>query len=95
MQINIADLRAATEKLLDHVEEQFGDSIEIEDDYYWEVPGDSRLDPYNEPSQLDIGQLSDDWNEVLGIAAGEKEPLSYALVWLSALLRTLGDKLVV
>jgi hypothetical protein len=42
----------------------------------------------------EMGQLSDDWNELTKIASGKSPPLAYALVWLSSLLRFIGTKFV-
>ena len=94
MQINVSDLRIAAEKLLAHVEEAHGASIEIDADFYWNIPEEERLDPYKQPSELEVGQLVDDWDKIQKFARGQEDPVSYGLVWLSALLRTIGDKLV-
>ncbi len=94
MRVCISDLRRVTEKLLAHVEQKYGPTVEIDADYYWNIPEDSRLERYEQPSELDLGQLTDDWSEIQKIVLGEKEPISYDLVWVSAILRTLGEKLV-
>jgi len=94
MQITTNELRRACEILLAHLEETGHSAVEISRDYYWNVPQEQRYDPYQEPSKLDLGQLSDDWSEVQEIVKGNNEPVSYALVWLSSILRSVGETLV-
>jgi hypothetical protein len=38
-----------------------------------------------------MGQLTDDWNEVQRIVRGERDAIGYGLVWLSTILRRLGE----
>jgi hypothetical protein len=49
---------------------------------------------YEEPSELTVGQLSEDWKELQQISSGQKLPIAYALVWLSSVLRFVGSKIV-
>jgi hypothetical protein len=94
MQISTNELRKACELLLTHLEESGHSAIEITRDYYWNVPQEQRYDPYQEPAQFDMGQLSDDWSELQGILEGRKVTVSYALVWLSSILRSVGETVV-
>jgi hypothetical protein len=41
-----------------------------------------------------LGQLSDDWGELKRITDGDAEPIGYALVWLAAIRRRVGEKAV-
>lgn len=93
MNIDVSQLRAVTEKLLAHVESK-RTSVEIDVDYYWDIPKDARYDPAVEPKELTLGQLSDDWDELGRIAGGQAEPLGYALVWLAAVMRAVGETVV-
>jgi hypothetical protein len=65
--------------------------VDLDRDYYWNIPTEEVYDPYNDPNQLDIGQLSDDWAELLAILNEEREPLPYALVWLATIMRAVGE----
>jgi len=94
MRLELAKLRAATELLFAHLEERGYDSVEIAHDYYWDVEGPERYDPYIRPNELTLGQLSDDWSEVEKILRKDSEPVGYALVWLSALLRAVGEEVL-
>lgn len=94
MRISIAELRHVTNQLYDHLETQGLSSVDIPNDYYWEIPKEQRRDIYRDPTGLTTGQTSDDWDELRKIISGESEPISYGLVWLSALLREIGEEVV-
>lgn len=94
MRIPLAQLRQVTNQLYDHLEAQGHSSVEIPHDYYWEIPKEQRCDVYRDPAGLTMGQTSDDWEELRKILTGESEPIAYALVWLAALLREIGEEVV-
>ena len=91
MKLEVTDLRKMFEMLAEHLEETGQASVEIPWDFYWEVSREERYDPYSEPKQFGLGQLSDDWNELLKIRDGEMPSVGYALVWLSSILRSVGE----
>lgn len=94
MEINLQTLRKATSQILDHIEKTHGANLEIEEEYYWQIPQDERVNPYEAPATFELGQLTDDWQALQQIAAGKKSPIGFNLVWLSAVLRSLGEKYV-
>ena len=58
-EITVAELRAATDRLLDAVERRFGPQVRLDGDHYWSIfPSDA----FNIESQPTVGaeQLSDD-----------------------------------
>ncbi|EYF04837.1 Hypothetical protein CAP_3863 [Chondromyces apiculatus DSM 436] len=85
-------LRRATLTLLAHLDATGQREMEIEEDFYWNVPADQRYDPYEKPEALTLGQLSDDGSEIQRILAGEREPTGLAMVWLATILRRVGEK---
>ncbi len=96
MKIQLSELRQAINVLFDHLERTGRTEIEVTEDFYWSIPEKLLYSVYSPPpeSELTMGQLSDDWNELTKIASGKSPPLAYALVWLSSLLRFIGTKLV-
>jgi hypothetical protein len=94
MEIDIKTLETATQYIFQHIKDKGIKSIEIEEDFYWNINSQEKYDSYNEPKDLDLGQLSDDWLEIKKIAFREKQPISYSLVWLAALYKILGEKIV-
>ena len=91
MNISVAELRAVANQLFDHLEVRQGEQLEIATDYYWAIPRATRNDPTATPHDLTIGQLSDDLRELRRILNHESEPINYALVWLAAVLREVGE----
>jgi len=96
MKIRTDDLRSICGRLLDHLERQAGPVVDVDHDHYWNIPKDHRYDRYQDPDpkELDIGQLSEDWSRLKGIQDDEDPPISYALVWLAAVLRAIGETVV-
>ena len=92
MLIQLEELRAALNILLDHANALRGGAIEVSEDLYWFVPQERLYDPTAEPTGLTLGSLKEDWSEVLAIGAGAKAPIGYGLVWASTVLRAIGDQ---
>lgn len=92
MTLKIDDLRKFADMLLLHLKEQGIDEVPIDADYYWNIPSDELYEPRKTPVELDIGQLSEDLNRLRKILIKEDEPIGYALVWLSSLLRYVGER---
>lgn len=90
MRVSTKELRAVTNLLLDHLESTSQSEFDIEEDYYWEAEQGQLYNPYQEPSRLQLGQLSDDWSDLVSILSGESPPIGTALVWLAAVLRRVG-----
>lgn len=92
MKITTKELRKAFDLICTHMEETNRSTIDLVDDYYWHIPPKSLFAIENEPQGLTIGRLSDDWDEIGKFIDGKKERLSFALVWISAILRAIGEK---
>ena len=91
IRINLADLRAISEKIFLYLEDQGIESFDIPVDYYWNIPKEQIYDPYEKPLELDLGQLTDDWRELQKILDPGNQPIAYCLVWLAAILRVVGE----
>ncbi len=95
LQINLNEIEKAMSVLLHDLREAQGEIIEVEPvDYYWSVPRVALYDPYKEPTDLTLGQLTDDLEEMKKLAEGTSEPVSLYLVKMSAILAMLGHKTV-
>ena len=94
MTIKIDEIRQACNKLLDFLESNGNNEIITDLDFYWNIQSSSLYNVYEDPENMTIGQLSDDLNELRKIINNETEPVGYALVWLSSLLRLIGEKSV-
>lgn len=93
LKINLALLRAAINKTLDEVEQLHGNTVTIDEDLYWFIP-EERLHDIGDgtpPTDHTLGSLHDDWSEIEAVARGEKDPITYDLVWAAALLRAVAS----
>ena len=94
MQIKIEELKLIADRLFAHLTATGNATVEIPHDFYWSVPESAAYDPYNQPSDLTLGQLNDDLDRLRCIEEGTAEPLGYALTWLASILRAVGEKTV-
>ncbi|MBX3110338.1 MAG: hypothetical protein KIT72_01870 [Polyangiaceae bacterium] len=92
MKIQIDILKDSLNKLLDYTKEAHGETVDIDADLYWFVPRDMLVEPAVVPSELTLGSLEDDWQQISAIGDGAREPIGYGLVWASAVLRAVGDR---
>jgi hypothetical protein len=91
MKITTKDLRDIFQVLSEHLDGTDQSTTEVPWDFYWDISADELYDPYLEPKDLSLGQLSDDWADLLKISSGEMPAVGYALVWLSSVLRAVGQ----
>jgi hypothetical protein len=94
VKISTAELRVSVLAFLRHLEETGQSEFDITEEFYWDISVDRRYSPYEEPKELTIGQLSDDWVEVKRMVDGSSDILGYGLVWLASVLRRVGEKAV-
>lgn len=95
LQVQVSEIEKALARLLEALREQQGEVVELaEADYYWAVAPDQLYDPYQTPSRLTLGQLSDDLEEMGRIATQDTPPVSIDFVKLSAVLAAIGHKTV-
>lgn len=89
-QIRIDDLQKAIILLLSNFKTNIGEVIEIENDFYWDIPSKELYNPYEEPKQLTLGQLSDDINEVQRLANEPSSAISYDLKRISNIIKAMS-----
>jgi hypothetical protein len=94
LKVNLTDLRVIADRLLMYLEETGRTDIEVSEDYYWHIAMEDAYDVSRDPTNITIGQLSDDWRELERIMNNEAPPIGYALVWLSAIMRIIGEKTI-
>ena len=81
-------------KLFTYLDRRGVESVDIPVDYYWNVPKEQVYNPYQRPSELDLGQLTNDWRELQDLLESESDPIVYSFVWLAAILRAVGEYLL-
>lgn len=91
LQVDLPTLEKALTKVLQALQEQHGDVLSFAGrDEYWAIPAATRYNPYAVPTELTLGQLSDDLNAIKALALGEIPPVATDLVKISAVLALLG-----
>lgn len=94
MEIRIEDLKSVTDKLISHLQELGVETVDISADYYWYIEEDEVYSPGRKPTQIHLGQLSDDWSELQRLLLGGRDPLAVDLVTLSTILRAIGENVL-
>ena len=95
-EINLKVLKAAVNAVLDHLVDDLGiEAVAIEDDKdaYWDCPYPEMHNVSMQPSELSVGQLSDDFDFVKLVRRGQSADDSYNLVHIAPLLRYIGAQL--
>ena len=91
MSIDIDRLEKATSAIFRHLRDLGINSVDLEKDFYWDIEKEQRYEPYQEPTEMNLGQLADNWQEIEKIASGDAQAIGYALVWVAALYRYIGE----
>lgn len=93
--INIVELEQVITKLLAHIKEHVGDNLEVNQDYYWDVPLSSlyNMDLSEEEvgKKIGIGSLHDDWESVAALLKDDEEPLALLLLKVVPVLCCLAE----
>ena len=90
MEITVRELKDAANTLFDFLESE-STTLTLPEDYYWHIGSEELHRVEQDPTELSIGQLSEDWGHLRRMAAGESEPLRYQLAWLAAILRAAAE----
>ncbi len=93
MTISTTELRNIFDRLVTKLEAEGHQTIELTQDYYWDIQAPARYKMYETPGNPSIGQLSDEWSSLQRVLNGESEPLNYNLIWLAAILRAIGEQI--
>ena len=94
LEIRIADLRLITDRIFDHIEKDLHVSaVEIKQDYYWDLQDDNLYDPANEPTELGLGQLYEDWQFLSAILVDKEQAVALMLLHLAPILRYVGSEI--
>ena len=92
--ITLDELRAVSNLLFDYLEKCGHHSIDLDKDYYWVISEKDRYDPYENPKDVSLGQLYDDWHDLRNVMSGKFPPIAHHLVRLSSILSYVGERIV-
>jgi hypothetical protein len=90
MEINIDELQLILSQLLSRLKEIKGTDIELNNDFYWDIPSEELYNPYQEPKELTLGKLSDDWQEIKRLTDNQLDAIPYDLKRISNILKALS-----
>ena len=91
MKVELAELTEVWNRLVAHLAELGIDSVVLTQDYYWEVMAPERYDVYTKPTELTIGQISEDLVTVRNLLTEEHSPVVYDFVKLASVMRAIGE----
>ena len=91
--INVPELRRILNELLVHVERVAGPNVEIDSDFYWDLPNPEMWDVAKDIGRVDlVGSLGDDLYFLQSMEAIVEDGPSLELIHAAALLRYIGEK---
>jgi hypothetical protein len=94
MEIDVVKLKLAIDRIFRHIIETRGvRRVELGSDLYWDMPEEALYNVVDQPQELDVGRLSDDWEFVSKLLEEDATPLAYQLTEVAPLLRRLGEVL--
>jgi len=95
IQLKTSDLKKIISLLILKLDSLDNDSSFIIDkDLYWSIPEEDLYNVYENPNNLTIGSLIEDWNFLQEVISGKREVLDYDINKISILLRYLSDKMI-
>ncbi|MFF0531144.1 hypothetical protein ACFYT3_22495 [Nocardia amikacinitolerans] len=94
LHVSLTELRKSIDLLMDHLDSAAdGDTLHLDQDYFWSIPQDELYDVNRTPADLTVGQLSWSWEQLTALLADPDRAVGHHLVWLSEVLRAIGQKL--
>ncbi|MDR0467985.1 MAG: hypothetical protein LBG67_03955 [Campylobacteraceae bacterium] len=90
MKVNIDELKKTVMLLLSKLKDGKGDEIELKNDYYWDISSEQLYNPYDKPSEISLGQLPDDLNEIYRLSKSNDEAIPYDLKRVAEILKALS-----
>ncbi|RJQ91854.1 hypothetical protein [Amycolatopsis panacis] len=90
LRIPVQQLRTAFELLIQRIADDEGETISLQRDYFWSIAPDVLYNPYAEPGEPGLGQLSESWQHLEDLLKDESLAMPHHLAWLADLLRALG-----
>jgi hypothetical protein len=89
MTISLTDLKQIADVVLSSLQQSNETNIEINVDFYWDIPDEDIYNPYKNPENLTLGQLSFDLEELSRLLHAN-EVVTYDLKRLSNVFRLLS-----
>ena len=78
--INLDELQKSVLVLISKFKERAGTSIDLKNDYYWDIDAKELYNPYQEPRDFALWQISFDWEHLKKINPDEAIPYDFEKV---------------
>lgn len=89
MEVNLKELEQILHLLLLDFQRRNGNEMELKNDYYWDIDSRELYNPYEEPKNISLGQLTDDW-ETLKNSVKSHNLIPYDIKRVSNILKALS-----
>lgn len=70
-------------------------SFAFDNDLYWNITDEELYNPYEDPKELTMGSLIEDWEFLQKVLDGKREIIDYDLYKIASLLRFLGKSMII
>ena len=91
MEVDLNILENAINKIFSDMRSRGVERFSLDADFYWNIPCDKLYDPYSEPTDLDIGQLEEDYENLVEMSS-KNLLIGHNLKNISVLLRYISEK---
>lgn len=92
MRVKLETLEKVIHVAFEHMREHGVEELELDKDYYWNIPSEEKYDRYDQPTNLDLGQLSEDWRDIVNISENTSDILCVHLRAVSSIMRYIAEK---
>ena len=89
MKVNIDEIQEVVSLLLKKLKKSKGNEIELNNDFYWDISTEELYNPYAEPANLSLGQLSDDLLELKRLSTSDNA-IVYDLKRVASIIKALS-----
>ena len=93
LEIRIDVLREALNLVVDELGRAHGDRLLIDKDFFWAIPAEQRMNVYEQPAGLTVGQISELLDGMNRLVEDPARVTVVDAVKIAELLRTAGDAL--
>ena len=93
--ISVDQIRQTLLAVLDHVKTTYGDTIELDSDYFWSIPDNAKYDVYNKPTELTIGQVSEVYEHLVKLAQPGQDVATFQLRWFAQMFEAIAHEKIV
>jgi len=90
MRVNIIELKQILNLLLNKLENKYGEVLDLDVDFYWDIAFDEVYNPYEEPKNISLGQLSDDLDVITKLYYNSNNIVIYDLKRIAEILKAIS-----